>query len=269
MPLELDFGELPNSDIQSLYKFKSFDGKGYYKDLLNNIIWLSSRTELNDPFDCRVKLNYDLCSDEQIKGIIRNHIPSQIPENIRNKMVDKQFQRRKDDPLYYKESLEKGIDKSLGIFSLTADFNVQMWSRYAEEHAGFCIEFDAMKLYKELYDKFQSRALRIFIFRVEYVDELPEINPCEASLDEKSKMFKLKTKNWVDENEWRIVLFDGSNKKEPIDPQCIKNIYFGKSVDQTNFETSVKILKISNPNIGLYKAIKRKNAFGLDFEKIK
>lgn len=276
MALKLDFEELSKSGIKKLYKFKSFDTDGYYKDLLNNMLWLSSRTKLNDPLDCRVKLNYKLCSDEEIKNIMRSHL-AWIPfDSVRNLIVEAQFNHRKNNIEDYLNSFERAIDKSIGVFSLTQEINESMWDNYSDKQTGFCVEFNAPKLFSELNQKFEQTGNRIFIFRVRYEDVLPEINPCKASLDEKAQMFLIKTKAWGYEKEWRIVWFDGLKRddrkekdirREPITPECISNIYFGLAASEENIKISKEILKKSNPNIGLHKAVK-KTASGLEFEKI-
>lgn len=265
---ELDFEELPNSGIENFYKFKAFDEDGFYKDLLNNSIWLSSRTKLNDPEDCRVPFKYELCTDEEIKQMMFKHLPYIMPVELRNFIVEKQFHHRKNNLEYYNNSLEKFIDKSIGVFSLTQDFNDKMWDVYSDDHKGFCVELDANKLYESLENKFETERKRFFLFRVHYNDELPEINPCKSTLDQKTQMFLTKTKAWEYENEWRVVSLGWSMEPEPIEPDCITNIYFGLNASQKNIETSIEILKKSNPNIGLHKAVKKKDEFGLEFEKV-
>ena len=48
--------EIPNR----IFKYRSFDNDGYYRDLLkNNEIYFSSPIKFNDPFDCRVVPNYE------------------------------------------------------------------------------------------------------------------------------------------------------------------------------------------------------------------
>ena len=156
MVFELDFEELEKSEVKSLYKFKTFDDKGFYKDILNNFIYLASRIGLNDPEDCRVPLKYELCTDEEIKERMHKHLSKRIPQEIRNIIVENQFLLHRKNPDYYKNALEKSIDKSLGIFSLTQDFNEEMWINYSDNHKGFCIEYDAKILEDELKDKFEK-----------------------------------------------------------------------------------------------------------------
>ncbi len=119
MGFKLDFEELPKSGIPSLYKFKSFDEKGYYKDLLNNTIRLSSRLDLNDPFDSQIPLRYDLCTDTQIKQKMFDLLPVNIPEIYRKKIVEQKFEERKKNPKYFEDKLNEAIDTTVGVCSFT------------------------------------------------------------------------------------------------------------------------------------------------------
>ena len=112
----------------------------------------------------------------------------------------------------------------------------------------------------------KNTKIRIFIFKVRYSDETFVINPCKDTLDQKALMFLVKTCKWAYENEWRIVFFDGSGKKEPLKKHCIKNIYIGKDASKENIESSIEIIKTSNPGIGLLKSTQKNNT--LTFEKI-
>lgn len=268
MAFKLDLEELPKSGITKLYKFKSFDQDGYYKDLLNNQLWLSSRTELNDPNDCRVPYDFELCTEEQIKQKMFDLLSDRYPAFIKIKMVERQCAHRKSNPDLYQRYYNEFIDYRIGVVSLTIDFNDYMWENYADKHKGFCIELDAMKLYELFDQRFQTTGRRVFIFKVRYVNELPVVNPCIASLDEKSQLFLVKTMKWKNENEWRAVCFEKNKELEPIDSGIIKNIYFGLNASKENIDTAIKILSTSNPGIGIFKALKKKDEFGLDFEKI-
>jgi len=252
MSFELDFDGLEKSEIKSLYKFKTFDEKGFYKDILNNFIYLASRKILNDPEDCRVPLEYELCTDEEIKDRMYKYLSERISGTIRNIIVENQFLLRRKNPDYYKNALEKSIDKSLGIFSLTGNLSEEMWGKYSDYHRGFCIEYDAKILGDELNYKFEKTGIKIFIFNVIYSDEIFVINPCRDTLDQKALMFLVKTSKWSYENEWRIVHFEGSNKKEPLNKNCVKNVYFGKDADLEKIKSSIEMLKISNPGIGIF-----------------
>lgn len=271
MSFKLDFEELPNSGVKSLYKFTSFDDDGYYKDLLNNILWLSSRTKLNDPFDSQIPLRYDLCTEEQLKKKMIDLLSHRVQGKIPAHLIESQYAKLRANPDYFRNNLEKAIEQTVGVFSMTQHRdNLLLWAHYAKGHTGFCVEFDSLKLNNNLDDKFIKLKMRFFLFKVIYDHKFPLINPCDDPMEEiYKKQFLLKSKDWEYEDEWRIVFLDGSNKKEPIASECIKNIYFGLRASNENIETSIEILKKSNPNIVIFKAIKKKDAFGLDFVRLK
>jgi len=179
---------------------------------------------------------------------------SHSPEIIRNLKVERQFRIWKQNPDQFKSRFENDTDNTIGVFSLTPEMNEMMWVKYAANHAGFCIEYDARKLHDSLPKKFDN--------------EITEINPCTASLDEKAQMFLVKTKEWAYENEWRIVSFGWNREVEPIEAECVKNIYFGTHSTEENIKTSIQILKKSNPKISLYKAQLKKDKSELDYIEI-
>lgn len=252
MSFKLDLDELERLNIKSLFKFKMFDNKNYYKDLLNNRLWMASRIELNDPFDCRVNLNYELCSESELKIIMNNQL-SWIPwESIRTLIVDSQYKHRKNNLDEYHSYYERMLDKGIGVFSLSQEMSEYLWTNYAGNHSGFCLEFDAGKLLSSLDHKLEVNKIKIIVHRVHYFDILPEVNPCKATLDEKSQLFLLKTKSWEKEKEWRVVWLDGIQRKnriETIESDCIKAIYFGYNASGKNIKTSIDILNYSNSTL--------------------
>lgn len=268
MAFKLDFDELPKSGIEKLYKFKKFDDDSWYKDILKNGLWLSSRTELNDPDDCRVPYDFELCSEDQMKSLMFSLLPENLPGLTKIQIVENQYRERKSNPDLYKKFANEFIDNRIGVVSFTKDFNEYMWKEYAEEHKGFCVEFDAIKLFELFEKRFQSTGRRVFIFRAHYVNELPVVNPCIASLNEKSQLFRFKTMKWANENEWRAVCFEKSKQLEPIDTECIKKIYFGSKALEKNILTAKEILKKSNPGIELFMMRAKNEANEPEFDPI-
>lgn len=268
MALKLDFDELPKSGIEKLYKFKKFDDDGWYKDILKNGLWLSSRTELNDPDDCRVPYDFELCSEDQMKSLMFSLLPENLPGLTKIQIVENQYRERKSNPDLYKKFANEFIDNRIGVVSFTKDFNEYMWKEYADDNKGFCVEFDAMGLFKLFEDRFQSTGRRIFIFKIQYVEKLPVVNPCIASLDEKSQLFRFKTKKWSIENEWRAVCFEKSKVLESIDVGCIKKIYFGSNCIEKNILIAKELLKKSNTGIEIFKMKAKNEANTLEFDPI-
>ena len=144
------------------------------RDILeNNHMYCPAPSQLNDPFDCIVKL---------------------APVN-REREID--FQGRTDR----EAGIQGRVDRQTGVlsFSLRKD-NVLMWSHYANNHRGLCLEFDMNEWTKNKrpchLDKVQYCMSRSFV---------------TLSLEEQREAVALKKiaftkhKDWHYENEWRMI----------------------------------------------------------------
>lgn len=267
----VEFTSLKKSGLESIYKYSRFDDKEYYKDLLNNVLYFPDITQLNDPFDSQTPIRYDLCSDDELNKIIVRSIPHYNPGNYNDQL--KRIFAKNDfhiDPQKMYDRLTYFITRRVGIFSMAErKDNLLLWAHYTQNHTGFCLEFDAQRLYDLLMGVFFKQNVKAFIYKVIYHKDYPILIPSVHNSEERlQKQFLIKSKEWEYEQEWRILVLDGIRKNE-IPAGIIKNIYFGLNVKQDNIETCAEILKISNPGIGLYKAVKKKDAFGLDFKEIR
>jgi Protein of unknown function (DUF2971). len=261
-------------EITSLYKFKSFDEKGYYKDILNNKLYFPSPKELNDPFDSKINIRYDLCSEEELYDIglkTNPHLPiKQRSEWARTKAKEIKNQSTEERDKQNKELSENRNSKA-GVFSLTAEnyCNLLMWSHYADSHKGFCLEFDVQSIREFIIKYFIEYYFPLVFNIVKYSDEMPKIIPGTDNYAKRmDDALFTKSKYWKHENEWRIIFWNIERREIEIPCEIIKSIYFGLSADETKIKKAIAILEESNPNIGLYKAKKRKNEFGLEFEKL-
>jgi hypothetical protein len=270
MAKQVDFLSLKKSGLNHLYKYTRFDRNSYYENLFENVLYFPNITQLNDPFDSQVTIRYDLCTEAQLDAILERSIPNYDENNFEQKMKKK---IAKDEfrlnPKLMEERLFNFVQQRVGIFSLAeSKDNLLLWSHYSDDHKGFCVEFDAVKLYNLLINVFIWQNVKTFIFKVEYQDEFPIIIPTIDNDEERlKKQFLIKSKAWEYEQEWRILVLDGTRENE-IPEGVIKNIYLGLNAVEENEKICKALLKKYNPNVGLFKAQKKKNEFGLEFEKI-
>jgi hypothetical protein len=94
------------------------------------------------------------------------------------------------------DSLSLGIQKQIAkrrIYCLTPDpLSTLMWSHYAADHTGICLEFHL------------SNFLFMNVRGVNYEEELPSILPAEM-LDRMYEVIPTKAKCWSYEEEFRLV----------------------------------------------------------------
>jgi Protein of unknown function (DUF2971) len=170
-----------------LYKYQSLSVYSL-TSLINNTIWLAMPNTFNDPFDCA------LVMDSKMVQVSHN----EEFENLQNKIRE--------------------VFPKLGICSFSAVPNLMlMWSHYANNHNGFCVEYDCR----------EGTTLRDAIAEVCYEDKLPCLglsdfhdHPKEAI----ETLWRTKAKCWSYEQEWRFVSVDGNKNHQGIP---VTSIIFG------------------------------------------
>ena len=145
--------------------------------VMSGKFWLSNAKFFNDPYDSlplanlRSKLQYD------------RYNPAE------RKLALEEYERQaKSDAIAY------AIQSSIFVSCLTETSlsNLHMWSYYADEHKGFCVEYSLQKLLDNDVD----------IFPVVYTEKWdadrskPEFN---------TQVALIKGIEWAHENEWRVV----------------------------------------------------------------
>lgn len=307
----------------SLFKYKSFDSTGALDILRHDEMWLSNPTSFNDPFDCGLNVSSKDLSEATIRKILAKYIPdhikkkykitneelielsrskniiddlaeftviktrTDIPENERARYIEEEKRKIKEDPI--KIDLKNHIHVT--CFSETNE-NTLMWSHYANNHEGFCIEYD----FKELGI---NNPVTRFMFPVTYTNTVFDIkdyfpdsdkefdNVFKEFLDDikEDDIFKgfkvppmiepvnnmvmhcnalIKAESWEYEKEWRYILLYAGTESEiltlPVPKP--KAIYLGAEVCKQNCEEILKIAK--ERNIEVYMMVLKPFEFGLE-----
>ncbi|MGG0425831.1 DUF2971 domain-containing protein [Priestia megaterium] len=175
---ELKLKKMP----KSLYKYRSLDDKGYsLKSLREGTIRFNPASIMNDPYDSALTLSQDKYRNKITSGDILNDYPilstkknwvfnrsqldemkSIIPERLYNELMkyesDNILNLEVDDLLdaflrFYKQGFNEQlykliefIQKQTFITCFTErNDSILMWSHYANNHTGFCLEYDFKK----------------------------------------------------------------------------------------------------------------------------
>lgn len=237
--------------------FRYSDWNNWARDSLGNCyIYHSDVSEFNDPFDC---------------------IVSQIPmfNSEDNSLENKRQSSLLNDFIKHTK---------VACFSLVKD-SILMWSHYANNHKGICIEYDSGflnngtdYLQADVEDKNHLvliKACQIFfskLFVVKYVKNLVR-NYDKQEINFPS-VYLRKYQEWYYENEVRRVVYvkDSKNieqRKLYHDQKEIRAIYLGTRVnEETLYEVNTFVKEKFNYHIPLYRAILHVDSFSLDFELI-
>ncbi len=153
-----------------------------------------------------------------------------------------------DIPREYIDNLRKDKTNTL-ICSLSQNFdNGLMWSYYADEHKGCCIEVEVTsKKWEELI--------------VDYKTDIYSLNTSTPnSLED---VLSRKSLYWQHEEEVRYIrTFDMGSRVSPYVSIKIHKIWLGMKVDDKEINFIKKLIKSINPNLPVEKIKREKIDFG-------
>lgn len=287
----------------SLFRYRSFN-KYSKENLMKEQERLSYPSEFNDPFDSGMKINYELVSRELF---LHRNMENMISELKKSGVtVSKQEYKKirdSEDPFYEFAKHVAQFDKNLqgkeeefakAISKITleqikemfssykvsfqngylvmcvseAKDEVLMWSHYASDHSGFCIEYNFQELGP--YNP-QSRLLCPAIYTDELFDASHYImQPFLREDHSFNNLFGIypsisKFPKWAYEKEWRIVFPLGPNASDDqrfIKVPKPKALYVGAKAKSENIE-KLKELAIKK-SIPLYQMVPSDNSYELE-----
>lgn len=241
---------MKNPEVKSLFKYKPMNQ--FTLDIIaNNRIFYPYPESFNDPFDTKC-----LFTNETSKVIADLDKTAEIfPDE--SKII-----------AYYRKNHTLEINdfharlKNLGIVSLAENRkNILMWSHYADNHKGICIEFKRHKNNKLGDPNYTQKVI--------YTKRYPSLPPKSLHLNADrtssfSRVIYTKSKCWTYEQEWRT--FEENGGKAYTLPGKIKSITFGERSLPMDIEIVQKL--ILGTGIKLYKAELKQGEFGLKFSKL-
>jgi len=143
---ELSLRQIRNLIPRKLYKYNSVTGY-FLKGLEAHSLWFSSPLDFNDPFDCKVNLYYG----RKKKEIAHNLLKILTPERSAGILEDEDlFRKLLSKPRALEDVLNKishyTFGEKLGVccFSERKD-HILMWSHYAANHSGVCLQFNTAR----------------------------------------------------------------------------------------------------------------------------
>lgn len=264
-----------------LYKFRTWNDKFHKRVLNENELYFSSPNLFNDPFDTKIYPNYGLLkTDEDIKNYINIEVIPTINKVLENNTIDTNYLYNRLSEVEKKiingtweiemnKIWDDNYENNLGIISFSTEkngvtplSNLLLWSHYADQHKGFCVVFNGKNLGDAII-KWSSGNSGGYVQYEEY----PQINPIGSDF-QKSQYIKNTTKSpyWSYENEYRFIEVNIGiiNRIFNFTNDCVSRVIVGCAASQSTYDEISAICK--DKNWPIFKAIKRKYAFELDFE---
>lgn len=237
--------------IESLFKYSRINE--YSESLFTTpTIWFSSPSALNDPFECRPWFTFNGSEDQfldLLSVVARRRFPEYSPEQISNEAKrlyaegrhkDSQFERK------FRSGVVQMLASHIGLCCLSASNRyILMWSHYAAEHTGFCLEFAATD-----YTPFFGEAQE-----VKYADNFPEVDFFNTPHDEQVDLiFLTKFAGWRYESEYRVIDHQAGSGLHTYPAELLKSVTFGLRMSEENKNNIRKWLSVRGTHVKLYQA---------------
>lgn len=204
------------------------DGLNYLEDwALRGQLWLSSRNDFNDPFDCLPVVT--LPSGE----LARRNLLTRSRENVRGKGFSPEMEADADAVLrtirkWPKRKVEaylaeqfSDVTSRIGIRCFAENHaDVLMWSHYAHYHSGVCLRLK-MSLW--------PRDAEQLLGQVEYADERARVGAPGTEEFRLGMVHALirKASGWAYEREWRLLVHDRAHSLFQLPTDLVDAVYIG------------------------------------------
>lgn len=248
-----------------LYKYRPIDEKAISL-VVNSVIYFAKADQFNDPFDCRLRYNYEGTDAEWRAGLttlLKQHYPDLTSNAIARMVASKIKTGAHRDAFYLLEAEEiarRHQIEATGILCLTANpTNILMWSHYADNHKGCCLEFSTDG----------------HIFKgaepVEYAVKYPNVRyiECIGKPETHARLTTLtKSKLWKYEQEWRVFTLDGAGVYK-YEPASLTGIICGYWMPSETMDLIKNLVKGRSPEVTLYQAIPKEREFEMKLVPLK
>jgi len=248
--------------IERLYKYGHMNG--YSKQLFSgSTIWQASAASLNDPFECTPLISFTHDPDKimaQLVRTMRKNDPNLTHNAATAEATAIYLQGRHRNPVMWdalRDDLINVYRHKLGLYCLTErQDSILMWSHYAANHTGYCLEFEATD-YTPVFGTAQ---------RVSYADAYPEIDYYNTTDENKFKLsFLTKFTHWSYEQEWRIIDHDAGPGSREYPSELLKSVTFGLKMNEIHKILIKKWLGTRRTTVQLHQAVQGKDRFEITF----
>lgn len=222
---------------ETIYKYRTWTNPFHLSILTKRLLFMASPRSFKDPFDCRIPIRLDLLTEKDIFEKCLYQSKKDHESWNRNRHRKYATECNKKSPIKDKDFIKEwqtnyfdDFFNHFGVLSLTANpSNELMWESYSDNHQGFCVGFDTIKLFKHLGGG----------GKVIYYDELPIIYPTPKHSYEQQHMLLVFSKlhQFEYEQEYRTHKFyqntpTNEERTIQISPESFKKLIIGKRMPE-------------------------------------
>jgi len=248
--------------IEYLYKYRPIN-ENTLDMVRNSELYFSSPFEFNDPFDCRPNFDMEGSLEDYVK-LYKRIIKNKNPQLTDKEIDDYTVKNMNIEIIKNKEMMEGFIKESITLMMNTVRLfclsevndDILMYSHYANNHKGVCLEFN-------LNEKDAEQ-----VHKVNYQSKLPSIsfvNDFGMDVNEFVKVCLLtKSEHWSYEKEHRFLNFLPKEKVVKFKKTFLTGIIFGCEVSEADKLKIKNLVSKYGYEIKFYQARKKKKEYGLD-----
>jgi hypothetical protein len=248
-----------------LYNYQKFCPEWLSTTLRWQKVRCSNPAKLNDPWDCRPWYDSDsISTTDQIEAFIcwgrQFPQPGVSPhQQARCESILRTDAGRRQKLIDGFSACNQLIIGRRRLYCLTPDpCSTLMWSHYADNHRGICLEFDTANL-------LFSEALE-----VAYRSEYPRWVPHEME-QIAFEMFLMKAEDWKHEKEFRIIGGVNSEKDHlnldgdwlRLPPGALQSVIVGC---EANYDAVHNVVSNHSTDVSVRRVVRRRNEFRLEIE---
>jgi hypothetical protein len=255
--------------VKRLYHYEKLNADYLSTTLRDQKIHCSNPANLNDPWDCRPWLDSRSLQDPEVlqKVVAWFHRPAKQP--LRPDLKQRWEARLRNDPkeqAKFMDGQSKAIQRMVSkrrIYCLTPDpDSTLMWSHYAENHRGICLEFGVD-------NPLFIRALQV-LYREQYPLWIP--HEFEAQQERTVEMILTKAEDWGYEKEFRLISVPNAPVSNTLRVQddyfslpsgALKSVIAGCQAD---YDAVKAIVKTHVPDLPVKRAVREPNRYRLKIE---
>lgn len=215
-------------------------------------IWFAAPSLLNDPFECRPWLTFNGSQAqivEVLTRVLRRDNPHMAPNDATAMAVSIFLEGRYRDPKTW-ENLRADVIARLGgdiglCCLAESNDNILMWSHYARNHDGYCLEFEATNC-TPVFGEAQQ---------VLYASEFPVVDFFNTPPDKQVDLiFLTKYIGWRYEEEYRIIDHQAGAGLHSYPPELLRSVTFGLRMPESARQQIRAWVKNRGHDIRFYEA---------------
>jgi hypothetical protein len=250
---------------QYLYKYGSITGRSETV-FSTPTLWLASPATLNDPFECRPWLTFEGSRDEIVESLargIRAQNPMIPPFEANAHAVSIWLEGRHRDPKTwenFRADLTSKFAHGIGLYCLSETCeNILMWSHYAAQHQGYCLQFE----WKETAPFFG------YAQQVKYAEEFPIVDVYKTSPEKQLDLiFLTKYVGWDYEREWRIIDHDTGPGLRQYAAELLTGVVFGLRMSDEHKAQIRNWTSSRGHPVRFYQAVQDSRKFAINIEEL-